>query len=35
MELVPLIFTDAKPGDASAKSLSLILGLQFVIITIY
>ena len=22
MELVPLIFTDAKPGDASAKSLS-------------
>ena len=34
MELVPLIFTDAKPGDASAKS-QLILGLQFVIITIY
>ena len=33
--LVPLIFTEAKLGGASAKSLSLILGLQLIIITIY
>ena len=33
--LVPLIFTKAKPAGASAKSLSLILGFQIVIITIY